>query len=233
MTVRWLRESGAVQRAPLLSGLLAALALAAGVLLGARIGPAALLLCVPGALLAAALAARRQRAERHLHQLSRRDALTGLGNARLLGDRLPYEIARHARHGRPFAVLVCDLDGFKAVNDRFGHAAGDEVLREIGAAFTRTVREQDTVVRQGGDEFSVLAPESGREEAERLAARLREAAEDAVEGLHGLSASWGVAVYPADGASAAELLAVADAAALEAKRRSGRGRGRAQASRAA
>lgn len=216
-----------MRRSPLLSALLAAAALATGVLLGARIGPLALLLCIPGALLAAVLAVRRQRTERRLEELSRRDPLTGVGNARLLSDRLPYEIARHARYGRPLAVLVCDLDGFKGVNDRFGHAAGDEVLSAIAAAFVRTVREQDTVVRQGGDEFCVLAPESGREEAERLAERLRGAAREAVQGLHGLGASWGVAVYPQDGATANELLAVADAAAFAAKRRHGRGRSRA------
>ena len=118
-----------MQRATLLSAALAALALATGVLMGAQLGPAALALCLPVALLAALRAARRQRTERRLEELSRRDPLTGLGNARLLGDRLAYEIARHARHGRPLAVLVCDLDGFKGVNDRFGHAAGDEVLR--------------------------------------------------------------------------------------------------------
>jgi len=215
-----------VQRAPVLSAALAAAALAAGVLLGARFGAAALILCLPGAGLAAVLSARRQRTERHLEELTRRDPLTGLGNARLLADRLPYEIARHARHGRPLAVLVCDLDGFKGVNDRFGHAAGDEVLREIGAAFERTARGQDTLVRHGGDEFCILAPESGRDDAVQLAARLREAAEEAVGGLRGLGASWGVAVYPADGATPGELLAVADAEAFEDKRRRGRERGR-------
>jgi diguanylate cyclase (GGDEF)-like protein len=205
-----------VLTAPLVSGLLAALAVATGVLLGAQVGAVALLLCFPGAGLAALLATRRRRREERLEELSRRDPLTGLGNARLLTDRLPYEIARHTRHGRPLAVLVCDLDGFKRVNDRFGHAAGDEVLREVGAAFARTARAQDTVVRHGGDEFSVLVPESGRAEAERLAERLRAAAQGA---MHGLDASWGVAVHPDDGATAAELLEVADAAAFDAKRR--------------
>jgi diguanylate cyclase (GGDEF)-like protein len=214
--VRLVDQDGGVPTVPLVSGLLAAAALATGVLLGAQVGAAALLLCLPGAGVAAGLAARHQRRERRLVELSRRDPLTGLGNARLLADRLPYEIARHARHGRPLAVLVCDLDGFKRVNDRFGHAAGDEVLREVGAALARTARGQDTVARQGGDEFSVLMPESGREAAERLAERLRAAARGAMDGV---DASWGVAVFPTDGATAGQLLEVADAAARETKRR--------------
>jgi len=206
--------------APLLSALLAAGVLALGVLLGQQLGPAALVLCVPAALLAAGSSRRRHARERRLEDLGRRDPLTGLGNARLLRERLAYEIARHARHDRPLAVVVLDLDGFKGVNDRFGHAAGDEVLREVGAALARTVRDQDTVVRQGGDEFCVLAPESGREDAARLAERLQHGVEAAVTGLEGLSASFGAAIYPQDGETAAALLEAADAAAMEVKRRS-------------
>jgi len=206
--------------APLLSALLAAGVLALGVLLGQQLGPAALLLCVPAALLAAGSSRRRHARERRLEDLSRRDPLTSLGNARLLRERLAYEIARHARHDRPLTVVVLDLDGFKGVNDRFGHAAGDEVLREVGAALARTVRDQDTAVRQGGDEFCVLAPESGREDAARLAERLQHGVEAAVTGLEGLSASFGAAIYPEDGETAAAVLEAADVAAMEAKRRS-------------
>lgn len=211
---------------PMLSAVLAAAALAAGVLLGAQLGPLALLLCLPGAALSAALARRRQARVRRLEELGRRDPLTGLGNARLLGERLAYEIARHERHRRPFAVLVCDLDGFKAVNDRFGHAAGDEVLQAVAQALQRTVRDEDTVVRQGGDEFCVLAPEMGGREAEQLAGRLRGAVADAAAGLSGLGASFGVASYPRDGRDARTLLELADAAAYEAKRQSWRARRR-------
>ena len=215
-----------MRAAPFTSALLAAGVLALGVLLGQQLGPLALVLCLPAAVAAAVGARRRQARERRLEELSRRDPLTGLGNARLLRERLAYEIARHARHSRPLAVLVLDLDGFKGVNDRFGHAAGDEVLREVAAALARTVRDQDTVVRQGGDEFCVLAPESGREEAARLAERLREGVEAAVTGLDGLSASLGAAIYPEDGETAAGLLEAADVVAMEAKRRSGRRRAR-------
>ena len=73
-------------------------------------------------------------------------------------ERLPIELARAARSGRPAALVLLDLDGFKGVNDRFGHPAGDELLREVARRLQRTVREGDTVIRQGGDEFCVLAP---------------------------------------------------------------------------
>jgi diguanylate cyclase (GGDEF)-like protein len=222
-----------VGRGPLLSAVLVAGALAAGVLLGDRVGPLALLLCVPGGIVAAYARSLRQERERRLEALSRQDPLTGLGNARLLRERLGYELARHARHDRPLAVVVLDLDGFKGVNDRFGHAAGDEVLRDVAAALERTVRDQDTVVRQGGDEFCVLAPESGAEEADRLVERLQQAVADSVSGLSGLSGSFGAAVYPQDGRSAAELLERADAVAGEAKRRSRRQRPRLRRSHAA
>ena len=211
---------------PIVSAVLAAVALAVGVLLGDRVGPLALLLCLPGGAIAAYVRSLRQERERRLEALSRQDPLTGLGNARLLRERLGYELARHARYDRSLAVVVLDLDGFKGVNDRFGHAAGDEVLRAVAAALARTVRDQDTVVRQGGDEFCVLAPESGAEEAGRLVTRLQAAVAESVSGLSGLSGSFGAALYPRDGTSAAELLERADAVAGEAKRRSRRARPR-------
>jgi len=215
-----------VRVSPPIAALLAAGALALGVLLGWSAGPPALALCLPGALLAAAARSRGLARERRLEALTREDPLTGLGNVRVLRDRLDYEISRHRRHGRPLALIVLDLDGFKAVNDRFGHAAGDEVLRGVGAALARTVRVQDTVVRQGGDEFCVLAPEIGAREAAALMGRLREAVAGAVSGLEGLDASFGAAVFPRDGETAGDLLAEADAASAEAKRRSGRHRPR-------
>ena len=213
-----------VRTGPVVSACLSALVLALGILLGARVGTPALALCVPGALAGAALARRRQVRERALEALSRQDPLTELGNARLLQERLAYELARHARHGRPMAVIVLDLDGFKSVNDRFGHAAGDEVLRGVAEALRRTVRVQDTIVRQGGDEFCVLAPETDRAEADGLAARMREGIRRAVVGVSGLDASLGAAVYPADGLDAAALLGHADAEAGAAKRRARRAR---------
>jgi len=195
-------------------------AVALVVLASLRLGMAALALC-PAAGALAVLARRRTGAHAAgLLHLAHLDPLTGLGNARLLRSRLEYEIARHHRHRRQMALLVLDLDGFKGVNDRFGHPAGDELLREVSRRLTRTVREGDTVIRQGGDEFCVLAPETGFRDAERLAARVEDAVRAAAGGLEGVSASIGYAVFPDEGATPEILLARADAAELEAKRRS-------------
>ena len=202
-----------------IAALAAATAAALLALAGAALGPVAVVLAVPAAFLATLVARRVEVRERRLVALSQRDALTGLGNRRVLEQRLSYEITRHRRHERQFCVVAMDLDGFKQVNDRFGHQAGDEVLCEVARALDRTVRDQDTVVRLGGDEFCVLAPESGPRDAERLAERVRWAVSEAVGGLEGLSVSAGWAVYPDDGAHGDELLHHADEAAISAKRR--------------
>ena len=161
-----------------------------------------------------------------LRTLSRLDPLTSLSNRRALDDRLGYEVARHRRHGRAFALLVLDLDEFKRVNERFGHAGGDELLRDTARSLRSAVREQDTVARLGGDEFCVLAPETDREEAGHLEARLREAVARATVGFDGLSGSVGCAVFPDDGANAVAMMAAADAAQAEDKRQRRKERGR-------
>jgi diguanylate cyclase (GGDEF)-like protein len=175
-----------------------------------------------------ALRARLERERDAMHRFALRDPLTGLANRRALDERLAYEIARHTRHGESFAVLALDLDGFKLVNDRFGHDAGDELLREAAGALVEVVRAQDTVVRLGGDEFCVLAPQTGQASADRLMTRVRAALAGVTAGLSGLSASMGTAVFPADGTAPDALLAAADLAALEAKRRARSGRSRRQ-----
>jgi diguanylate cyclase (GGDEF)-like protein len=148
------------------------------------------------------------------------DPLTGAVNRRGLAERIDYEVARHARQRHRFAVVMIDLDGFKLVNDRFGHPAGDELLRDVAASLHEAVRDQDTVARLGGDEFCVLAPETDRGGGEHLADRIRAAVSRVTTGLDSLSASVGVALYPDDGGSAREVLASADAAQIEAKRAS-------------
>jgi diguanylate cyclase (GGDEF)-like protein len=165
-----------------------------------------------------ALRARLERERDAMRRFALRDPLTGLANRRALDERLGYEIARHARHGEAFAILALDLDGFKAVNDRFGHDAGDEVLCETAQALVGAVRAQDTVVRLGGDEFCVLAPQTGEAAADHLADRVREALARVTTGVSGLSASIGAAVFPADGTTPDALLAAADQAAIAAKR---------------
>jgi diguanylate cyclase (GGDEF)-like protein len=124
----------------------------------------------------------------------RRDALTGLPNRRAFQERLPVELARAARSGHPLALVLLDLDGFKGVNDRLGHPAGDEVLRAV-ARILDQARSADDCFRIGGDEFAVLMPETeairARTAAERLADQIRSAAlgDGAIGASYGLAAS--------------------------------------------
>jgi diguanylate cyclase (GGDEF)-like protein len=145
-----------------------------------------------------------------LSEQARSDALTGVGNYRLLEERLAYELTRHRRNGRPLSVLVLDLDGFKLVNDTLGHPVGDQLLRQIAETLQQTVRDQDTVVRQGGDEFCVLAPETDPDEAELLVERIRVGLAEVIANGVPVSASLGFASFPRDATSAELLLAQAD-----------------------
>jgi diguanylate cyclase (GGDEF)-like protein len=144
-------------------------------------------------------------------ELSEQDPLTGLGNYRTFYGRLEYEIVRHERHQRRFAVMLLDLNGFKQVNDTFGHLEGDRLLREVGKALAATVRDEDSVARQGGDEFSVLAPETTWGEVVTLATRIRAALAGVVADDRVISTSIGWAIYPENGTTIEELLAHADA----------------------
>jgi diguanylate cyclase (GGDEF)-like protein len=187
-------------------------------------------LCV--ALSLACAAALRQRLavlERERDAL-RRDALsdpvTGVANRRSLLARAEYEIARHQRAGHTFALVMLDLDGFKQLNDRFGHAAGDDLLCDVAGALRRAMRAQDTVARFGGDEFCVLAPETDERGTARLAAKVTGAVRDVSVGVETVAGSVGVALFPADGTTAGQLMHAADERLLEAKRRRPEGVGR-------
>jgi diguanylate cyclase (GGDEF)-like protein len=172
---------------------------------------------------AAVLHGMRARLERERDSLRRsalRDPLTGLCNRRGLDERMRYEVARHSRERRRFVVIAIDLDGFKRVNDRFGHAAGDDLLRDVAEALGGAVREQDTVARLGGDEFCVLAPETGRGGGQHLARKVADAIARSATGLDQVSGSVGVAVFPDDGRDPLAVLEAADDAQIEAKRRS-------------
>jgi diguanylate cyclase (GGDEF)-like protein len=157
------------------------------------------------------------------------DPLTGISNRRQLLARADYEIARHSRGRRNFALVMLDLDGFKLLNDRFGHAAGDELLCDVADALQHAVRGQDTVARIGGDEFCVLAPETDGPRTLPLAKRITAAVTDATTGVEALRASIGIAVFPDDGLSAQELLHAADERLLNAKRELGARRTRVRA----
>jgi diguanylate cyclase (GGDEF)-like protein len=188
--------------------------------------PTSLLVLVPATSVAILLAVR-DRLERErdtLRASALSDPLTGVANRRSLLARIDYEITRHGRGRRSFAVLMLDLNGFKQLNDRFGHPAGDDLLREVAAALARAIRDQDTVARVGGDEFCVLAPETDTAGAQRLIARVEAAVARVVAGMDALGASAGAAIYPHDATTADGLLEAADQRLLGAKRQTGPGR---------
>ncbi|MDO9356494.1 MAG: GGDEF domain-containing protein [Solirubrobacteraceae bacterium] len=145
-----------------------------------------------------------------LEHLVRRDPLTGVGNRRLLSEKLTEEIARHGRVRRPLSVIALDLNGFKALNDTVGHAAGDDLLRDVARALERVARKQDIVVRQGGDEFCVILPDTPFASAESMGNAIR--AELAKIDLHGAAVSTGIGVasFPKDAVHGGVLLHVAD-----------------------
>ena len=162
-------------------------------------------------LITSPLTGRLETGRETLFRLSRRDELTGVGNYRSLHERLAAEVARHSRSESSFALVLVDLDGFKEVNERFGHLTGDRVLARVGRALRDGVRAGDRVFRQGGDEFAVIAPESTIDEAEEVAQRLRDLLADCGEDGQRITGATGIAVYPADGRTADDLLSFADA----------------------
>ena len=138
------------------------------------------------------------------------DYLTGAGNYRALIERLHHEATRHSRKGRQFSLLNLDLDGFKSVNDTQGHLIGDLVLAIVASMIELEVRAEDAVYRHGGDEFAVIAPETNRDQAWLLAARIEREVRRLAAGPVRLSVSFGVSVFPEDGAEPVELLDAAD-----------------------
>jgi diguanylate cyclase (GGDEF)-like protein len=150
------------------------------------------------------------------------DALTQLPNRALMLDRCGQAIAIARRHGRQLALLFVDLNHFKQINDRLGHAAGDEVLKIAAQRFVAAVRDADTVSRHGGDEFVILLTEVTRPAdagriADGLAAALAAPSRAGGQEVR-LSASIGIAIYPDDGEDATTLLDRADMAMYTARR---------------
>ena len=149
------------------------------------------------------------------------DSLTGLYNHGHFQETLAHEITRSERYDEPFSLIMLDLDHFKAVNDRFGHPIGDRVLRRVADALLECSREADYVARYGGEEFIILLPGTRREDACRLAERIRSDVRMIAVGPGGsyhVAASLGVADYPACAGDAAALVAAADVALMWAKR---------------
>jgi diguanylate cyclase (GGDEF)-like protein/PAS domain S-box-containing protein len=163
----------------------------------------------------------RRALEQAIRDMAFHDPLTGLPNRKLLSDRLELALAQARRGKRAMAVLFLDLDGFKAVNDGWGHAQGDALLRDVAGRLAGALRTGDTVARIGGDEFTVLIPELPHEEGAAEVSRkiLRELERTFHVGGSEcqVTASIGIALYPRDGEDADTLLRNADAAMYRAK----------------
>ena len=163
----------------------------------------------------------KRRQEEEIRRLALEDPLSGLPNRRLLEDRLERALSTAARNRERVAVLLLDLDGFKDVNDEFGHAAGDAVLKAVAQRLKVSVRESDTVARTGGDEFVLLVRGVQQRAdvahlAEKLLATIREPISDGGITLQ-VGASIGIAIYPADTLHPAQLVRLADKAMYDVK----------------
>jgi len=156
----------------------------------------------------------------NLTDAARSDPLTGLLNRRGFEEAFDVELERARRADVGLSVIVGDLDRFKEINDRFGHAAGDEVLRRIGTTIAMTKRSWDLAARIGGEEFALLAPDTDEHGAYVLAERLRLEIEQTFEpaGAGQLTASFGIVSFPIHGQTSAALLQAADQALYAAKR---------------
>ncbi|KAA0946052.1 EAL domain-containing protein [Pseudomonas sp. ANT_H14] len=168
----------------------------------------------------AVLADSLTQANQELTHLALHDTLTGLPNRTLLADRIQQATQLVAEQGGCFALMFIDLDGFKPVNDAFGHHMGDQLLREVGLRLREDLRSQDTLARIGGDEFVLLVQLNQPDDALRLAERqvglINQAFRVAEHELK-ISASVGIALFPGNGATPQELLMNADAAMYHAK----------------
>ena len=152
---------------------------------------------------------------------SQTDSLTGLKNREVLWDRLSHDIALARRHGERLIIFFLDIDGFKQVNDQFGHAVGDLLLQRAARVLQATVRDSDTVCRMGGDEFVVLVAAARREDAAQVAGKIAAAlVEPCLLAGHPMriSASIGFSVFPDDGESPGVLMRKADEAMYRIKR---------------
>jgi diguanylate cyclase (GGDEF)-like protein len=157
-----------------------------------------------------------------LQQQSITDGLTGIKTRRFFWEALSAEWKRASRSGRPFSVVLIDLDKFKEVNDTMGHFEGDLVLARVGRLLEQKSRQSNVVARYGGDEFIVLMPETGSEQAQVLAERLRQwLSTDPMLAEHHITGSFGVASFPMHGFSIEDIIRVADAGMYVSKRSGG------------
>lgn len=170
----------------------------------------------------ARVVARLRETQAELERLASQDPLTGLGNRRCFNERMRLEGSRLSRYGTPFSLIMFDIDDFKRINDTYGHNTGDEVLRRLGALTLAVVRSVDGAYRVGGEEFTVILPETGGEQAMILAERLRRriaalAVPTAGDGDVHFTVSLGVAEAWTGAAGDKDVFAAADNALYAAK----------------
>ncbi len=174
-----------------------------------------------GGLFGVQLIAARTKMEARLSELVHTDPLTSVANSRHFHVELGRQLAEHRRYGTCGAVLFLDLDGFKAINDQFGHSIGDQILRGLAMRIQREIRDTDLVARMGGDEFAILLPHTNEEQARLVSERLLHTVASINPRLDDpslrLSASFGMARYPENGISVEELVSAADKAMYRAK----------------
>jgi diguanylate cyclase (GGDEF)-like protein len=164
-----------------------------------------------------ALSLRNAQLMRQVQRMADTDGLTGIPNRRSFELALEKELSRSARSGEPVTLMMLDVDHFKKFNDSYGHQAGDDVLRGVGAALVEASRDFDTPARYGGEEFAVILPACSSDQSLQVAERLRERVCE-VEAVAPVTASAGVATYPTHAGDAASLIKYADAALYESKR---------------
>jgi diguanylate cyclase (GGDEF)-like protein len=163
----------------------------------------------------AAIALADARMVEELERMAREDPLTGLLNHREFHRAVESELKRAKRYGRRFAIVLLDVDGFKRINDRHGHAEGDRVLKGVAVEIAAMCRSSDIACRVGGDEFGLVLPESGPEEASAVLDRISARLEGRFEGI---TLSFGISRWPEDGPNKDLMLLRADMAMYACKR---------------
>ena len=171
----------------------------------------------------AAIAIQNARLHQFVNEQARRDALTSLPNRRALDERLDEAIAQSTLSGRPFSVIMMDLDNFKTINDTYGHEIGDEVLRQVAEFLIQSLRSTDFLARYGGDEMTLVLPDTDLPQAIHVSHKIQEYLQSRSVRLPGgqttqVDVSGGIALFPKHANTAAGLLRAADEALYKAKK---------------